>query len=280
MKYQDNIRNHYFWDSSEMPNIHETKMMIREYWRTAKEDEAYRKARNKADIISGLAIFGGIGCLFAMIYMISCDNTVGALLLFSLFGVCFLINGIVGKKDMISLDSYISGLINGILVFGVSAGLALWIWLNPAEWAQFADAGPRVVKLVYTIFVLMPVVGMISQVLGIFIAKAMCKEECNARCIGLDLKVVKKRKSSLRLLKGTPVFSYRYQGVDYVAVDGWYSQDLANMPKKDHYATVYVNPKKPDIIYYHTDWKERVLPMIGFAIIWVVVLLFIMGGKI
>ena len=27
MKYQDNIRNHYFWDSSEMPNIHETKKM-------------------------------------------------------------------------------------------------------------------------------------------------------------------------------------------------------------------------------------------------------------
>lgn len=280
MKYQDNIRNHYFWDSPEMPNIHETKMMIREYWRTAKEDEAYRKARNKADIISGLAIFGGIGCLFAMIYMISCDNTVGALLLFSLFGVCFLINGIVGKKDMISLDSYISGLINGILVFGVSAGLALWIWLNPTEWAQFADAGPRVVKLVYTIFVLMPVVGMVSQVLGILIAKAMCKEECNARCIGMDLKLVKKRKSSLRLLKGTPVFSYRYQGVDYVAVDGWYSQDLANMPKKDHYATVYVNPKKPDIMFYHTAWKESVLPMIGFTIIWVVVLLFIMGGKI
>ena len=94
MKYQDNIRNHYFWDSSEMPNIHETKMMIREYWRTAKEDEAYRKARNKADIISGLAIFGGIGCLFAMIYMIIAKIRPQTELL---YGVVVLISEIVFK---------------------------------------------------------------------------------------------------------------------------------------------------------------------------------------
>lgn len=279
MKYQANIRNHYFWDSQEVPHIHETKMMIREYWRTAQEDEAYRKARNKAEIISALAIFGGIGCLFGMMYMIAEENTVGALVLFSLFGVAFLINGIVGKKDMISADVYISGVINGIIIFAASAGLALWIWLNPTEWEMFTKTGPRFIKLFYTVFVLIPVVGVVSRLLGIWIVKGMCKEECNARCIGLDLKVVKKRKSSLWFLKGSPVFSYRYHGVDYVATDGWYIQDFANMPKKNHYATIYVNPQKPDMIYYHTDWKGIILSMIGFTVLWVVVL-FIMGRRI
>ena len=278
MKYQANVRNHYFWDSHEEPNQYETKMMIREYWRTAKEDETYRKSRNKTETIAALAIFGGIGCLFAMMFMIANENMAGALLCLSLFGLAFLINGISTKKEMVSLESYISGLFSGSMVFIVSAGIAAWIWLHQEEWFVLIKSGRHFFDYIYLLFLAIPILSLLSQVAGILIARKICSEEHSAQCVGLDLKLKKRKKGSSHYVAGTPIFSYRYQGHDYVAVDGCYTSEFSKLPKKDQYATIYVNPKNPEMICREVDWKTRILPMVIVTVVWVGVVGLMMGG--
>lgn len=277
MKYDTNLKGHYFVDAEVLPDRGTLKKMIRESYGDSRNDtESSKKTRNAA-VLRGIFTFAMVASIAGIVVMAINENLMGVMVLLCVCGLIALLTSIFCNIGILSKEAVISGIICRGIFFLIFVAATVWVMKNRPASADTVQA-EIVIEMfraasVFTMGI--PLVLLISRAIGCFAVLKMCNTECNAECIGLDTKLAKDKNSSVYRVLGTPVFSYWYNDREYVAIDNTYVLDYERLPKPGQRCTIYVNPGHPeDMLYNNKAWKVRMLPLVVFSVVWMVTLSF------
>lgn len=225
-------------------------------WNHGKCSKGYSAAGSIIGIAFVIYIFISIA---AMIYY---SKRVPMMCLF-IFGTYFMAFGILSltadmdskgiKKNLLTVVTFAVGL--GVMIL---SGITMW-------GARYNIVLPKKTAPVLglSIFIIAGA-GMIIYPLVTFYKRKGNWDIVNAQCVGLNRRYSRSSHGSPVKIY-CPVFSYSYNGKEYTAHEGSYSN--IDIPKEGTYHDIYINPDDPEQIYRFSIKGIIINLIVGFVFI-------------